>query len=286
MKIFCVIENTAKFASEFYAEHGLSILIKYKSYKVLFDTGSTPDVLKKNIKLLNGLEGLKSVVLSHGHNDHTGGLSYVMNNSSADIFMHERAILPKYILRNDKMEFIGTDEVLKTKLTHVLNDDQKNKSETRVELISKTTEIAPNIFILSEISLNNDFEEINPSFYIKDHGKFFIDNFEDEVVLVIKTDQGLLILSGCAHRGIVNTVSSVVEFFNNDDVYAVIGGTHLVSASEDIINKTIKELKKYDPKYLILGHCNGLNAMCMFRNVFENKFEALESGKEIIISME
>ncbi len=285
MKISCVVENTAKFSSEFYAEHGLSILIEYKSNKVLFDTGKTPEVLKKNLTLLNGLKGLKSVVLSHGHYDHTGGLSYILNNSSADIFMHERAILPKYVLRNDEMEFIGTDEVIKTKRTQVLEEDLKNKSEAKIELISKTVEIAPNIFIFSEISLDNDFEEIDPSFYIKDHGKFFKDNFEDEVVLVIKTDKGLLILSGCAHRGIVNTVSSVVNFFNNDNVYAVIGGTHLVSASEDIINKTIKELKKYDPKYLLLGHCNGLDAICVFKNAFDNKFEVLESGKEIIISM-
>ena len=115
--------------------------------------------------------------------------------------MHEKAILPKYVLRNDKMEFIGTSEVLKTKDNNDLKEDQKNKSETKVELISKTTEIATNIFIFSEISLDNDFEEIDPSFYIKDHGKFFKDNFEDEVVLVIKTDQGLMIfIRMCTQR--------------------------------------------------------------------------------------
>ena len=112
-------------------------------------------------------------------------------------------------------------------------------SETNIEFISKTTEIAPDIFIFAEISMNNDFEEINPSFYIKRNGKFIKDDFEDVVVLVIKTDHRLVILSGCAHRGIVNTVSSVVEFFN-DDVYAVVGGTHLVSNSKDRINKTLK----------------------------------------------
>ena len=282
MKLSCVIENTATFESKFYAEHGLSILIEDKNNKVLFDTGSTPEVLKRNITLLNGFEGLKSVVLSHGHHDHTGGLSYVMNNSPAEILMHEKALLPKYILKNDEMKFIGTCEVSKIKDTSV-KADKKNISETNIEFISKTTEIAQDIFIFTKISMNNDFEEINPSFYIKDNEKFIKDDFEDEVVLVIKTDHGLVILSGCAHRGIVNTVSSVVEFFN-DDVYAVIGGTHLVSNSKDRINKTVKELKKYNPKYLIFGHCSGLDAICIFKNVFGNRFEVLESGKEIIIS--
>ncbi len=71
MKLSCVIENTATFESKFYAEHGLSILIEYKNNKVLFDTGSTSEVLKRNMALLNGFEGLKSVVLSHGYHDHT-----------------------------------------------------------------------------------------------------------------------------------------------------------------------------------------------------------------------
>ncbi len=129
--------------------------------------------------------------------------------------------------------------------------------------------------------MNNDFEEINPSFYIKNNGKFIKDDFEDEIVLVIKTIMGWRFIRMCTQR-YRNTVLSVVEFFN-DDVYAVIGGTHLVGNRKDCLNKTIKELKKYNPKYFNLSHCSGLDAICMFKNVFGNKFEVLESGKEIII---
>ncbi len=281
MKLTCVIENTATFASEFYAEHGLSILIEYEHSKILFDTGHSPKVLENNTELINGLEGLRYVVLSHGHNDHTGGLSYILENTTATILIHEKALLPKYVIRNDNMKFIGTKEI-KTKSSQIDNDENTSKSINNIDFISKTKKIATNIYIFADIPLNNDFEKIDQSFYIKEHGTLVRDNFEDELVMVIKTEQGLVIISGCAHRGIVNTISSVVEYFN-DDVYAIIGGTHLISATRTRINETIKALQKFDPKYLIFGHCNGFEAMCIFKGEFKNKFIMLESGREIII---
>ncbi len=83
MKLICVNDNTAKFSSEFYAEHGLSILIEKGDFKILFDTGKSPEVLKHNMEQLNGFKDLKHVVLSHGHEDHTGGLPQVLNKSSS-----------------------------------------------------------------------------------------------------------------------------------------------------------------------------------------------------------
>lgn len=277
MKLICVNDNTAKFSSEFYAEHGLSILIEKGNFKILFDTGKSPEVLKHNMEQLNGFKDLKHVVLSHGHEDHTGGLSEVLNNSSANIYLHKTAILPKYILRNDNMEFIGISNI-----PYVDKDDKEKKLQPKLELISKTIEIEQDIFIFAEISFSNDFEELDPSFFIKKNDNFLRDNFEDELVLVIKTQEGLVILSGCGHKGIVNTVSSVAKYFN-ENVYAVIGGTHLITANEDQIETTITELEMFDPKYLIFGHCTGFDALCKFKNIFKNKFQILESGKEIIL---
>ena len=190
VKISCVVENTATFASEFYAEHGLSILIENGDTKVLFDTGNNPEVLKKNMELLNGFENLNHVVLSHGHNDHTGGLAYILNYTSADILMHEKAFLPKYILREGKTKFIGTNGDRITKKYSINVNDQKT-SETRIEFISKIIEITPNIYIFPEISFKYDFEDLNPSFLVLDKDNFIMDSFEDELVLVIKQIRGL-----------------------------------------------------------------------------------------------
>ena len=165
--------------------------------------------------------------------DHTGGLSQVLNNSSPNIYLHKTAILPKYIMRNDNMEFIGI-----SRISYVDTKDKEKKLQPKLKLISKTIEIEPNIFIFAEISFFNDFEELDPSFFIEKNDNFLHDNFEDELVLVIKTQEGLVILSGCGHKGIVNTVSSVAKYFN-ENVYAVIGGTHLITANEDRIESTI-----------------------------------------------
>jgi 7,8-dihydropterin-6-yl-methyl-4-(beta-D-ribofuranosyl)aminobenzene 5'-phosphate synthase len=277
MKLICVNDNIAKFSSEFYAEHGFSILIEKGDSKILFDTGKSPEVLKHNMEQLNGFNDLKQVVLSHGHGDHTGGLSQVLKNSSADIYLHKTAILPKYILRNNNMEFIGISEI-----PCVYKDNEEKKLQPKLKLISKTIEIEQDIFIFAEISFSNDFEELDPSFFIEKNHNFLHDNFDDELVLVIKTPEGLVILSGCGHKGIVNTVSSVAKYFNQN-VYAVIGGTHLITANENRIKTTITELEMFDPKYLIFGHCTGFDALCKFKNKFKDKFQILESGKEIIL---
>jgi 7,8-dihydropterin-6-yl-methyl-4-(beta-D-ribofuranosyl)aminobenzene 5'-phosphate synthase len=179
------------------------------------------------------------------------------------------------------MKFIGAEEI-ETKNSQINYDNNTSKTVKNIDFISKTKKITNNIYIFADIPMNNDFEKIDRSFFIKDNGTFVRDNFEDELVMVMKTKQGLVIISGCAHRGIVNTISSIVEYFN-DEVYAVIGGTHLISATGTRINETIKALQKFDPKYLIFGHCNGFEAMCMFKCEFKNKFIILESGREIII---
>ena len=159
LKLTCVIENTSTFASEFSAEHGLSILIEYGDSKILFDTGKSPEVLKKNMKLINGFEDLNYVILSHGHYDHTGGLSYLYNHCPAEILMHRTAILPKYVFRNDKLQFIGTEGNYETKESNIQND-QKNNRTSNIKFISKTVEFSPNIFVFTNISLKYDFEKI------------------------------------------------------------------------------------------------------------------------------
>jgi 7,8-dihydropterin-6-yl-methyl-4-(beta-D-ribofuranosyl)aminobenzene 5'-phosphate synthase len=281
VKITCVIENTASFASEFYAEHGLSILIDDGNSKFLFDTGNSPEILKNNMELLNGFEDLNKVILSHGHDDHTGGLSYIFNNCSANILMHKKALLPKYVLRDGYMQYIGTTVNYDTEISNLqINDVPEHKYTSKIEFISKITEIAPNLFIFPEIPLNNDFEEIDPSFFVEKNGNLVPDNFEDELVMVLTTDHGLIILSGCAHKGIVNTVSSVSEYFN-DSVYAVIGGTHLINTGKNRIMSTINNLKRFKPDLLVFGHCNGFDASCLFKKEFGDIFKVLESGKEV-----
>lgn len=272
LKITCVVDNTANFGTEYYSEHGLSFIIEYDNYKILFDTGRTPEVLKRNMELLNGFENLRYVVLSHGHEDHTGGLQYTADNSSATILINENALLPKYVMTDGSMRFVGTKIGERTK---------KAGAESKIEYVEKITKIDTDVFIFGGIHMENDFEKISPSFLVEKNGKFSRDNFEDEQVLVFRTSKGLVILSGCAHRGIVNTLTSVAEYFK-EDIYAVIGGTHLITAEDNRLNRTVEELVKFQPKHLMFGHCNGFDANCRFKKEFADKFQIISSGKKTI----
>ena len=272
----CVVENTATFASEFWAEHGFSVLIEHEDAKILFDTGKSPEVLKRNMTLIDGFKDLETVVLSHGHSDHTGGLPAVFKHSSADIFMHEKGLQPKYTSTDGKMKFIGTPAEY-----HFNSEDVPfTQVKSRFKFVENPMEIAPDVYIFTDIPMLNNFEELNPSLLCLDDGKFVQDPFNDELVMVIRTDPGLIIVSGCAHRGIINTITAVSDYFN-EKICGVVGGTHLVTADENRMIRTVQEFESITAKKLIFGHCNGFEAQCIFKNKFKEVFQPLECGTTI-----
>lgn len=263
-----MIDNTASFGSKFHAEHGLSILIEDNDEKILFDTGRTPEILKYNLSMLNGFDNLKYIVLSHGHHDHVGGLPAFLKQKDLKVIMHRDGPIPKYVIEDKKIRFAG------------FSLEKDDIVDWDFKLISKTTKIMRNVWIFTPISKRYEFEEIDPSFVLKKDGKFIKDRFEDEVVLVIRADRGLVVISGCAHSGILNIISSVKEYFD-DEVKGIIGGIHLTSSSFFRLRKTVDEMKNLKVDLLALGHCTGLDAICMLKEKFENKFQLLESGKRI-----
>lgn len=275
MKIFCLVANTAVFSSEFWAEHGFSVLIEHEDSKILFDTGRSPEVLKRNMGLINGFNDLGTVVLSHGHNDHTGGLPAVFKNSSADIFMHEDGLKPKYTSKNDGMKFIGIPEEYKPDSSIHLT-----QGKSRFKFVEKPVEIAPDIYIFTDIPMSNDFEKLNPSLFCLDNGRCVQDPFTEELVLVVRTDHGLVIVSGCAHRGIINTTNAVSNYFD-EKICGVVGGTHLVTADENRMMRTVSELETIRARKLVFGHCTGFEAQCLFQNKFKDVFQPLECGKSL-----
>lgn len=277
MKIFCVVENTAAFSSEFWAEHGFSVLIEHESSKILFDTGRSPEILERNMGLINGFDDLETVVLSHGHEDHTGGLPAVFKNTSADIFMHKKGLQPKYISKDGEMKFIGTPEEYYSDV----NEVHLPQSKSHFKFVEKPVEIAPDIYIFTDIPMLNDFEKLNPSLFCLDNGKCIQDPFNEELVMVVRTDHGLVIVSGCAHRGIINTTTAVSNYFH-EKICGVVGGTHLVTADENRRNRTVQELETIQAKKLVFGHCNGFEAQCLFKNKFKDVFQPLECGKSLM----
>ncbi len=268
MKITCIVDNRALFASNFYSEHGFSLFLNSDNVNVLMDAGKTPTVLRHNLDLL-GLDSVDKVVISHGHNDHTGGIP-ALHNTGADFLLHPDALIPKYDVSNGNSRYIGFPK-------SVVHD----KSGLKMEFVDETTKIGSNLWIFNHVDKHCDFENIPSNLSIKKEGRFLKDKFHDELNLVVKTDNGLIVLSGCAHLGIVNILYSAMEYFQ-DEIYGVIGGSHLINAHPQRIERTLDELKKIQPEIIAMGHCTGFEALCKFKNEFKDKFIPLESGIEIM----
>ncbi len=210
MKLTVLVEDRSD--NEFLdAIHGVSFFIELNDgYTILFDTGQK-DLFLRNASKLN-IQPLKSniCVISHNHYDHSGGLNYLIEKDySNPIYIHKRFFDRKFSLKNNAL-------ALATGIS-------KENSNNFVYVDSDIFEVRDGLYILSNVEFTNDFEKIPSNFVIKNDDKIVQDTFKDEISLVLKTSKGLVIVSGCSHRGIINILTSVKKRFN-EEIYAFIGG--------------------------------------------------------------
>jgi 7,8-dihydropterin-6-yl-methyl-4-(beta-D-ribofuranosyl)aminobenzene 5'-phosphate synthase len=273
MKIKCVVDNRAGLKSNLYAEHGFSLLVEENDTNFMVDTGQTPTVLKHNMDLM-GITSLDGVLMSHGHNDHTGGISAIKDSidikgNKNKFYMHPEILSQKYAVLDGKQRYVGFPTSIDVETLNL-------------EWISENTRISDDMWIFNQVEDHSGFEPIPEYLKVKEHGKCLPDKLNDELNLVIKTENGLFVISGCAHQGMVNILYSVREYFQ-DDIYGVMGGSHLMDAPRERIRKTVESFKKLNPEIIALGHCTGFDALCLFKREFGEKFIPLESGAEISI---
>ena len=128
------------------------------------------------------------------------------------------------------------------------------------------TEIHPGVFLTGEIPRIRDYEDVGGNFWVDDGDKMIPDNIIDDMSMVINHPEGLIIISGCAHAGIINTIAYARLKTGQKKVQAFIGGTHLIRASEERLTKTVAALRDYDVKKIVACHCTGFNALLRLRN--------------------
>ena len=253
------------------AEHGFSLLIEtYQGNQAqvfLFDAGFTEEGVPNNLgKLGIQVSDINSIIVSHGHPDHTASISKILKLSEKKIpvIVHPAAFSKRYFIFPD-----GSRQLVNTFTEKTIEEAGAEISHSK-----EITKLGSGVMATGEIDMVNDFELHFPLAYYEHNGKMEKDLFPDEKSLIINLKgKGLIILSGCAHRGIINTVEYAKKTTGIDKVHAVIGGFHLTGTTPmDKITRTVEEMKKIGPNFIIPTHCTGWNAMNMFSKSMPDRF--------------
>jgi 7,8-dihydropterin-6-yl-methyl-4-(beta-D-ribofuranosyl)aminobenzene 5'-phosphate synthase len=247
------------------AEWGLSILIEADGRRVLLDTGPSFSAAYNAIALGVDLSRLDRIVFSHGHSDHTGGLLHIlrMRKGPVEVIGHPDMWVPKYARVPGRPEhYVGPPFA-------------REAAEALGATFNMTREpvwISENIVTSGEIPMTTGYEKVDPTLYVKEGGELKPDPLRDDQAVFVKSDEGLIVVSGCAHRGIINTIRYGQKLTGVEPVYAVIGGTHLISASVERVDLTIADLASFGVRKLAVSHCTGLPAAIMLARRFGEAF--------------
>jgi len=270
LRVTTLSENTAEIDG-FLGEWGLSILVESDDAKVLFDTGQSISTTH-NAKLLGvDLSQIDRIVLSHGHFDHTGGLKHVLGQIGREIevIAHPDIWQAKYNARQgEEPRYIGIPSSRR----------DLESLGANFQLTSEPVAISESIMTSGEVPMVTDYEEIEPFLVVKDNGDFKPDTFRDDQALIIKTTTGLVVILGCAHRGIINTLYHAQKISGVKNIDTVIGGCHLMNASEERIWQTIAALREIGVGRLGPCHCTGLATSVVMAQEFGDRFLLNNAG--------
>lgn len=270
IKITTLVEDTAE-GNGLHAEHGVSFWIEYGDSKLLFDTGQT-GIVVKNAEILGiDLAQADAIVISHGHYDHTGGLEPVLNQAKkAKLYLHPDALDKKYSFTGGTSRFIG--------VAHGIKSIIESHSQTNKVVWTKgPTEIFPGLFVTGEVPRTNDFEIDENEFFLDEKAKK-PDILADDQSVFFNTANGLVVIFGCAHAGLINTLDYVTKISRTDKIYAIIGGMHLIGAKKERIQKVINRLKSLNLQKIGPAHCTGLKATLEIRQAFPRKCFICSAG--------
>jgi 7,8-dihydropterin-6-yl-methyl-4-(beta-D-ribofuranosyl)aminobenzene 5'-phosphate synthase len=278
-------ENTAgNMGVDAIAEWGFSALIETGDNTFLFDTGSWHNSCVYNAKMVlnKNLAAIDKIILSHGHMDHTGGLLSVL-----------QAINDPFAREVRKVEVITHPDVYKSKCIKIANRNiyigiphQKELLQSygaAFELTSKPTWLSENIVTTGEIEMSTSYESIEKHFVLQESNKFIQDPVADDQGLIIKTSKGIVVITGCAHRGLINMLLHAQKITSEKRIYMILGGTHLINASLERVNQTIEALKKLKVQKIGVSHCTGATASALLAYEFGNNFFINCAGTCIVI---
>jgi len=273
IKITVLVENSVGKQS-LLSEHGLSFWIEDGEHKILFDTGQS-DILLDNARVLGiNLKDTDAIVLSHGHYDHTGGLHKVLEMApTAKVYLHPEALNPKYSRSGPGF---GHNIGMPARTVQMVHQ----RESSSIIQTDKPTEILPGITVTGPVKRVTDFEQVSGPFFLDAEGEE-PDPLIDDQALFFESARGIVVVLGCAHAGVVNTLRYISELSGAKEFYAVMGGMHLGNASEERITKTIEALRGFKVARIGPCHCTGREAVRKISRAFPDCFFECSAGVQI-----
>lgn len=269
-KITVLVENTAT-GRGLLGEHGLAYFIEVDGRQLLFDTGQGLTLLHNAKELGISLSNLDAIALSHGHYDHSGGLMAVLELvPPIDLFFHPAALQFKYSPRGE----IGSpvkDETTLTARGH------------RIVPTENLTEIFPGVCLTGPIPRRHALEDTGGLFW-QNPTRTETDTIPDDQALFMETPAGLVVVLGCAHAGVINSLDYIASYTGKQQFHAVIGGMHLFQASRDRLKATLATLRKYDVQLLGANHCTGMAARAFLWQNFAGECLSCSVGTRLDFS--
>jgi 7,8-dihydropterin-6-yl-methyl-4-(beta-D-ribofuranosyl)aminobenzene 5'-phosphate synthase len=268
-KITCVVDNTVQHGSLYWGEHGVSFRIETDQGCFLFDTGRSESVLWHNLGMMGGCpRDAKALVLSHAHTDHTGALITILSQKpglplygSPDLFR------PRFALQGDNYKPIGLS---------VTQEELSQLADLRLSELP--AEVLPGAWTSGEITERTEPEGRSSRHMVLIDGGWQPDAYRDDMSLVVETQDGLVVICGCCHAGLLNTLAHVQRTFQRP-ISAILGGTHLVEADEAHLKRVIDVLRDtYDTPRLYLNHCTGERAYVALASALGNQVSLCPVG--------
>ena len=264
-RITILSENSVVIPGGLIGEHGFSALVERGDEKVLFDTGQGY-ALVHNARILGiDLASIKKVVLSHGHNDHTGGLAqFLQVGDNREIYAHPGIFSARYREVPD-----GSPKPIGIPFTRSYLEGLG----ARFNLSEEPQDVAKGIKTTGVVPRRTSFETGDTTLMVgHEDGTCSRDPFSDDLSLTVEGEAGVAVLLGCAHSGLVNILDHVQQLLPDKPVKAVVGGTHLGLSSEEQMNATIEAMVGMGVERVGASHCTGLEGSARLRDALGDSF--------------